>query len=231
QEAQRQISDCLQFDITVDSQLHHDPVFDGDQVLDFHYQAKAGLDYDDLSSTATGVQVRGSGDGQFASATVSSTETSQCVLGSDLKTTTVTMPSTDGGTITITLAIPIPPAPGAPVQAATLTLDSSETETYLFHTTGDPACAGDLTATVDNWWTQVSVGELETGDATLAPDGDSIVTQMQQPTPEQAAQTPGLLVYKQIPADPGLVDSGTSTVQVIQDPGHVQLRDLAPAGG
>ncbi|MGH2856303.1 MAG: hypothetical protein ACRDMJ_02330, partial [Solirubrobacteraceae bacterium] len=42
QEAQRQISDCLQFDITVDSQLHHDPVFDGDQVLDFHYQAKAG---------------------------------------------------------------------------------------------------------------------------------------------------------------------------------------------
>lgn len=229
-EASRQIADCLQFDITVDSQLHHNPVFDGDQTLDFHYQAKAALDYDHVSSGATNVQVNGSGDGKFASATVSSTSTSQCPLGSSLKTTTVTMPSTDGGTLTATLAIPIPAAPGIPVSAATLTLYSDETETYLFHTTGDPACAGDLTATVGNWWTQVSVGELETGDATMSSDGDSIVTELQQPTPEQSAPTSGLLVYKQIPADPDLFDSGTATVQVIQDPGHVRLPNLAPAG-
>lgn len=226
--AQHAIAHCFQFDLVLDSEIHHvdsEEGFEGG--FDWHLQAKAPLDYEALLPGANHLSVHGDGPGAFAAA--SGTETSidegGCTDGSDV-TEIAKLLDGDGGSVQVSGDFPIPVVAGERT-GVHLTLQSSATENYHFEVqdSSNPECSGGgIDQAIPFWWRDAWLSLIATGGVSKSVGGP--VTLYVGPPTDEA--DPSVLAQATVPALEAAGDSGQTTIRVLHDPGHLRLPGLPP---
>jgi hypothetical protein len=225
--ANQAISHCFQFDVLIDSQVHFDAsrldsTYSGG--YDWHYTAGVPVDLhqSDEPPSPGNYDLSGSRAGKYESATGSEVITGDTFCnGSDGTSTSVgTITATDPGSVDVSRLTLSVLAQGVQPTAA-VALNSSATETYHSSETGHCPSEGD--ATIPLWWTDVFATAIGLDGATADVDGVSADISLDPPTPEMAARNPALIAQKTLAADDGGGYSGQTTIQMVQDPGHLAL--------
>lgn len=228
--AQHAVAHCFQFDLVIDSQIHHvdrEQEFSGG--FDWHYQAKAPLDYESLLPSATSFTARGQGPGAFATATGSETSVDRggCHDGTDV-TNVVTLLSADPGVVHASGNLSVPVAPDERPRVE-LTLESSANEDYRFEAqdASSPECsAGAVERTLHFWWLESWLSLVAKGGTSTSRGGPVTFT-LEPPTDPAAGLS--VIAEETVPAVDAAGDTGQTRIQVIHDPGHLLLPGLPPA--
>jgi hypothetical protein len=225
---QHAIAHCFQFDVAIDSTIHHvdrEVGFEGG--FDWHLQAKAPLDYLSLLPTATHFSVQGNGPGVFATASGRETSIDQggCHDGTDV-TEIAELLDGSGGAIQVSGDLSVPLAAGE-VPAVELTVQSSAIENYRFEVqdSSNPECSGGgIVEAIPLWWTESWLSLVSKGGVSKSMGGP-VTLKLEPPA---GGSDPDLLGQLTAPALDSAGDSGQTRIELIHDPGHLLLAGLPP---
>jgi hypothetical protein len=228
---QRAIAKCFEFDLQIDSDLHHhDEEGHLEGEFEWHYQAKVELNYESLVPSATHFTAHGSNTGKWIAASGKETELEPGGCNEDGSTIEGVDELTEGepGVVEASGDLSVPVAAGE-LPDVTVSIFSSATETYEIDVR-DPQnsnCEAGFSVQSPEWWFDTWLSLAQAGGTSSEGPGGPISLRLEPPDSAKAPP-PDLIGEKTIPAAEGRGDHGTTTIRVIHDPGHILFPGLAP---